>query len=334
MLNKKPANLWLSPYYHKKRDYSQNKTRNVPTKVTNNKKAVNTTVDEWDQISLQAIQQQNHNMIIQENSPYQHVQLVEATDLRLYLDEQLQFSSLDEHIYHEALVHPAFLFVPHASRVLIVGGGDGLALREVLKYQQVLHVDLVDLDPIVLNAAANNPNLVTLNKQSFYDSRANIHCQDANKFLTGNIPPYDIIIVDFPDPTNEITSNLYTVEFYTNIHRFLSDDGIIVCQSNSPEDTPIVYWSIAKTIQSAGFNVTSYHTIVPSFGDWGFHLASKTQLTRNNSRLQVQTITLRNNIEKLFSFPTSINSMKEQAIINSKQSLSLHETFLKEIKDL
>ncbi|WP_162595896.1 spermidine synthase [Bacillus sp. CGMCC 1.16541] len=335
MLNKKSSNLWLSAYYKKKQANSplkndanlNKKTKSSQQKLTN----PNKTVDEWDQLSLQAIQQQDHTMIIQENSPYQQVHLVEAADLRLYLDEQLQFSSLDEKIYHEALVHPAFMFAPHATRVLIVGGGDGLALREVLRHEQVSQADLVDLDPIVLNAAASNPNLSALNNQSFFDSRVTIYCQDANQYLKGMLQPYDIIIVDFPDPTNEITSKLYTVEFYNNLQRYLSDDGIIVCQSNSPEDTPVVYWSIAKTMEAAGLSTVGYHTIVPSFGDWGFHLASKTKLKVQTTNLPVQTRSLPT-IEKLFSFPTSIYNQRQNAIVNSEQALLLHKIFLKEIK--
>lgn len=121
----------------------------------------------------------------------------------MYLDEQLQFSSLDEHAYHEALVHPIFAASLSPRRILILGGGDGLALREVLKYKEVKEIDLVEIDADVVNAAMNVKELKKLNQRSFEDSRVTVHIQDAVDYLSLNSACYDIIIVDFPDPTNK-----------------------------------------------------------------------------------------------------------------------------------
>ncbi|WP_235183467.1 adenosylmethionine decarboxylase [Geobacillus genomosp. 3] len=286
--------------------------------------------DKWDQIGRQALLRGKHKLLWDEKSAFQHLQMIEAKDVRMYLDGQLQFSSLDEHIYHEALVHPAFTFVPTPSRVLILGGGDGLALREVLKYPSVKHVDLVDLDPAVLQAAKKSKKLAALNDSSLSDSRVAVHPQDAVDFLAANRTLYPLIIVDFPDPTDETTSSLYTTEFYTLLKRCLADDGVFVCQSASLDDTPIVFWSIGKTIESAGFHTLSYHTIVPSFGDWGFHIGAKTALSWEGRQAQIPCRTLPNPLRDLSRFPSTILAKKPLAIVNSKQHTVLHHLFKQE----
>ena len=124
-------------------------------------------LDVWDEISLKEIQAGEHTNLFKEKSNYQNINLVQVNDVRLYLDKQLQFSSVDEQIYHEALVHLIMSKVIDPKRVLILGGGDGLALREVLKYETVLHVDLVDLDGLMIDMARNVPELVSLNKSAF-----------------------------------------------------------------------------------------------------------------------------------------------------------------------
>lgn len=208
--------------------------------------------------------------------------MLQVSDIRLYLDKQLQFSSVDEQIYHEALVHPIMSKVIDPKRVLILGGGDGLALREVLKYETVLHVDLVDLDEAMITMARNVPEIVSLNKNAFFDNRVNVHVCDAKEFLNSPSSLYDVIIIDFPDPATELLSTLYTSELFARIATFLTKDGAFVCQSNSPADAPLVYWSIGNTIEHAGLTVKSYHTIFPSFGtDWGFHLATNSAYVLN-----------------------------------------------------
>lgn len=287
--------------------------------------------DKWDRIGLQSIVNGKHNNLLNVKSDFQNIHIVEARDVRMYLNEQLQFSSLDERIYHEALVHPAFSLARSRERVLIVGGGDGLAVREVLKYKDVRHVDLVDLDPEVLYAAKNNPSLASLNDYSLHDSRVKLHPLDAVKFLASNHSPYHIIIVDFPDPTDRIISDLYTIEFYSLLKRSLADDGLFVCQSNSPEDTPIVFWSIGKTIERAGFNTLSYHTIVPSFGDWGFHIGSSKSLSWSKKRVKVPHQTLPSKLKDMAQFPSKMLIGKSAAVVNTKKNSVLHDIFKKEI---
>ncbi|MBZ6023682.1 MULTISPECIES: polyamine aminopropyltransferase [Bacillus] len=293
-------------------------------------------LDVWDEISLKEIQAGEHTNLFKEKSDYQNINLVQVNDVRLYLDKQLQFSSVDEQIYHEALVHPIMSKVIDPKRVLILGGGDGLALREVLKYETVLHVDLVDLDGLMIDMARNVPELVSLNKSAFFDNRVNTHVCDAKEFLSSPSSLYDVIIIDFPDPATELLSTLYTSELFARIATFLTEDGAFVCQSNSPADAPLVYWSIGNTIEHAGLTVKSYHTIVPSFGtDWGFHIATNSAhvLDQIEQLYVVPTPrTLPSLLFPLFQFKEEHLEQRNFALLNSESNLILHQCYKKEME--
>jgi spermidine synthase len=280
--------------------------------------------NKYDAIGLIEILNGEHREVFNGKSKLQQIQLIEASDLRMYLNGQLQFSSLDERIYHEALVHPALTIASNKKHILILGGGDGLALREILKYPDVWKATLVDLDPLVLDAAKYVPNLVKLNEHSLHNFRVTVLQQDAASFLKFNHLRYDVIIVDLPDPTTKILSDLYTVEFYSLLGNSLSNDGVFVCQAHSLELTPLVYWSIGKTIESAGFQTLSYHTLVPSFGDWGFHLGSKKPIMWGEKQVQVPTRTLPSRLQDLSNFSPHMVEKKKLAIVNSKKNSSLH----------
>jgi spermidine synthase len=322
----RPTNAWLSPAFTHTNKPTQQQPQQQQQKDTTNEIA-----DLWDHIALKTLQQGKHKNLLKVKSDFQDIQIVEARDIRMYLNNQLQFSTLDERIYHEALVHPVFSLTRSRKRVLIVGGGDGLAVREVLKYKDVKHIDLVDLDPEVLKAAKHNSSLVAINESSLHDPRVKLHPMDAVKFLADNPTPYNIIIVDFPDPTDQIISDLYTTEFYSMLKRSLTNDGVFVCQSNSPEDTPIVFWSIGKTIEAAGFRTLSYHTIVPSFGDWGFHIGSPKSITWSGNRVEVPHQTLPSQLKDMSYFPYAMLAGKSKAVVNTKKNSNLHNIFKKEV---
>ncbi|RFS84814.1 polyamine aminopropyltransferase [Actinomadura spongiicola] len=200
------------------------------------------------------------------------VSLSGRPDLRLFLNGDLQFSSVDEYRYHESLVHPV-MPGPH-GRVLILGGGDGLALREVVRYNDVDSVTLVELDPEMLRLARTYGPIASLNRHAFDDPRVNVVAADAFSWLRGLNQQFDAIIVDMPDPDDVSTAKLYSVEFYGMVKRALAPGGRMVVQSGSPFFAPKSFWSIEKTIAAAGFTTTPYHVDVPSFGDWGYVLAS------------------------------------------------------------
>ncbi|MFC7373197.1 spermidine synthase [Fictibacillus iocasae] len=291
----------------------------------------NSNGDVWDKVGIQELLNGSHKKLYTGKSEFQDIFVVEATDIRMYLNEQLQFSSLDERIYHQALVHPAFHLSPSKKSVLILGGGDGLALREVFHYDEVEKVVLVDIDPKVIQTSKTVPAIVELNEGSLLDKRVTVTVQDAWEFVFSGTSTFDIIIVDFPDPAEEILARLYAVEMFRKLYSRLSDNGVIVCQSNSPSDAPSVYWSIGRTMKHAGFHTLGYHTIVPSFGDWGFHIGRKSVIKAEDD---FQTPFNRSvpSFQKMCEFPKSILSLSKNAELNSVKNLVLHELYADEME--
>ncbi|HVF29603.1 MAG TPA: polyamine aminopropyltransferase, partial [Pyrinomonadaceae bacterium] len=216
------------------------------------------------------------NIIYAKSSPYQRIVVTKGkTGYSLFLNGNLQFNSFDEYRYHEALVHPAF--AAHAGqgkRVLVLGGGDGLALREILKYKSVEAVQLVDLDPLMTGLSRALPAMAELNHHSFDDPRVSVANADAFVWLdNADLPPFDIAIVDFPDPNNFALGKLYTTRFYNLLKQRLTPDAAVVVQCTSPLIARNSYWSIIRTLEAVGFTVKPYQTSVPSFGVWGYALA-------------------------------------------------------------
>ena len=228
-----------------------------------------------DRISFKAEQSYFGDPVVyQSHSPYQRLVVTRwKDDTRLYINGNLQFSSRDEARYHEALVLPAMQMVPNAERVLILGGGDGLAAREVLKYPQVKNVTLVDLDPDMTATFRTSATLSALNQGSLSHPKMHIVNDDAAKWLEGSSEKFDVIIIDLPDPSNFSLGKLYSVPMYRLVARHLQPQGKIVVQSTSPYFAPNAYWSVVATLEAAGLSTAPYHVYVPSFGEWGFVLA-------------------------------------------------------------
>jgi spermidine synthase len=211
------------------------------------------------------------------SSPYQRIVVTRGpSGFHLFLNGNLQFSSADEYRYHEALVHPAMSIAGAPRRVLICGGGDGLALREVLRYPSVQHVTLVDLDPKMTSLSRAFPALADLNHHSFSDPRVHVINQDAMIWLAGNRDVYDAAIIDFPDPNNFALGKLFTTHFYKLLRQHLTADAAVAVQCTSPLFARRSYWCVIRTMEAAGLFVRPYQTTVPSFGVWGFALARRT----------------------------------------------------------
>lgn len=208
------------------------------------------------------------------STPYQRIVMTRGrAGFNLFLNGHLQFSSADEYRYHEALVHPAMLLQQNPKRVLVMGGGDGLALREILKYKSVEEIMLVDLDKEMTTLSDHFPPLGELNNHSFKDPRVRVINEDAMVWLERDGAPFDVAIVDFPDPNSYSVGKLYTTRFYRMLKKHLAPTASIAVQSTSPLFARQSYWCIVKTIEAAGFTVKPYQTAVPSFGVWGFTLA-------------------------------------------------------------
>lgn len=241
-------------------------------------------------------------VILSEHSKYQHIVVTKhRDDLRLFIDGNVQFSSKDEYRYHEALVHIPMSVATKKDNVLVLGGGDGLAVRELLKYKDT-KITLVDLDEAMVELCRTDKNISRLNENSLDSERLKVVIDDGYRFLENTEEKFDVIIVDLPDPNNESLNKLYSNIFYRLCSNALTDEGIMTVQSTSPYYATKAFWCINKTIESEGFYVKPYHLQVPAFGDWGFNMASKKEI-KNEIKMTVETKYLTNeNIKSLFNF--------------------------------
>lgn len=226
-------------------------------------------IQRWSEIAAYG-----ERVIYATSSPYQRLVLTRHDDdIRLYLNGNLQFSSRDEYRYHEALVHPAMGRVARPANVLILGGGDGLAAREVFRHPGVRSVTLVDLDPAMTRLFSQTGLLRALNGDALTDKRMHVVNADAFRWVRETQARFDVIIVDFPDPVDFSVGKLYTETFYRMLRPHLAPGGMAVIQSTSPLVAPAAFWTVAQTLEAAGFQTRPYHVYVPSFGEWGFILA-------------------------------------------------------------
>jgi spermidine synthase len=212
------------------------------------------------------------------DTPYQEIVVTEGVtlrgdpELRLYLNGDLQFSSTDEYRYHEALVHPAMTGAH--ERVLVLGGGDGMAAREVLRHDGVRSLTQVELDPAMTDLATGWDRLRALNDDSLLDPRVEVVAADAFAWLRTARERYDVVVVDMPDPDSVGTAKLYSQEFYSLLTNVLAPGARVVVQAGSPSWAPNTFWCIEAGMAAAGLRTLPYHVDVPSFGDWGFVLAT------------------------------------------------------------
>ena len=259
------------------------------------------------------------NIIYAESSPYQRIVVTKGkTGYALFLNGNLQFNSFDEYRYHEALVHPAFAaFGKDAKRILVLGGGDGLAIREILKYPSVEHIQLVDLDPLMTKIAQKVPALGELNKHALDDPKVHITNADAYVWLDQTeIEPFDIAVIDFPDPNNFALGKLYTTRFYNLLKQKLKPDSAIVVQTTSPLIARTSYWCIIKTLEAAGLSVKPYQTTVPTFGIWGYALAKQQPFETPNKLTENVELKFLNDqtFASMFEFSADTDLPKDEEI--------------------
>jgi spermidine synthase len=266
--------------------------------------------------------------VFSKSTPYQRIVVTrQGDDIRLFLNGNLQFSSRDEYRYHEALVHPLMAEVGHARRVLVLGGGDGLAVREILRYPSVQSITLVDLDPEVTSLFTRTPFLSALNGGALRSDKVRVINADAFVWLQSAHDTYDAVIVDFPDPSNYSIGKLFTQTFYRRLGAVMASDGWAVIQSTSPYVARQAFWCVAHTVAAAGLTPSAYHVFVPSFGEWGFVLAGHGSFhapAELPAGLRFLTPTV---IAQMFAFPpdmqetpTDINRLDNQVLVRYFES--------------
>ena len=264
-------------------------------------------------------------VVYSETSPYQRVVVTaSAQGVRLFLNGNLQFHSRDEYRYHEALVHPAMAAHGAARRVLVLGGGDGMAAREILKYPGVEQVTLVELDPHMTQLFSTSPMLRTLNGDALLSPKLKVVHADAFAWLEQSTETYDVIVVDFPDPTNFSIGKLYTSSFYRLVDQHLNASGYAVVQTTSPLVARKSFWTVATTLEAVGLSTTPYHAHVPSFGEWGFIIASRRPFRMPPSLPAGLRFLSTADLPALFDFPldmarvpTEVNRLSNQVLVQT-----------------
>jgi spermidine synthase len=210
-------------------------------------------------------------IIYQEQTRYQKIVVTQwKDDYWLFINGSTQFSTYDEERYHEPLVHPVMGLIKERKDILLLGGGDGLAAREILKYPDVENLTLVDLDPAMTRLARQDKIFLSINHGSLNDPRVRVVNQDAYQFIKNSGDLYDAVIVDLPDPKSVSLSLLYSLGFYKMVDKHLKPFGAMVTQSTSPLYSPEAFLCIKKTMEAAGFSTVPYQNSVPSMGQWGW----------------------------------------------------------------
>lgn len=273
-------------------------------------------------------------IVLNKTTKYQNLVLThdkQLDDYRLYINGNLQFSSLDEKIYHEHLVHPVMNISEQVNNVLVLGGGDGMAVRELLKYKDIKNITLVDLDKDMIDICTNNPVLASLNDSSFHNAKVrtglgdvkplnlkknlfmeediynpesrkydqkftelaevNVFTIDAYSFVKDYKDKiYDVVIIDFPDPSVIELNKLYSKEFFLHLKSIITPNTKIAIQSTSPYHAKDAFLCIGRTMESVGFKTLPYHHNVPSFGDWGWYIAWQGGVTPDQMNNRISSI--------------------------------------------
>ncbi len=277
-------------------------------------------------------------VIFEKLTRYQQIVITEWKDKHwLYLNNHQQLSTVDEWLYHEPLVHPVMNLTKTPHHVLVLGGGDGCAVREVLKYENVRLITLVDLDPDMTKLGLEHPVLREANQDALHDPKVKIINQDAYSYLAKTLDYFDVMIIDFPDPQNADLSRLYSLEFFKLCQKQLRPEGVLITQSGSPYYAPDAFKCIQRTLNAAGFSTLPLHNQVLTMGEWGWVIGSKyipqAQLKPILQRMEfknVQTRWLNNeSMQLITSFGKDLAPRQDSVEINTIHNPVLHTYYNK-----
>lgn len=204
----------------------------------------------------------------------QKISLVKKNnDYMLIINSQIQFTTKSEEIYHEALVHPAFGSVTNPKTCLILGGGDGLAAKQIFKHYPSVEVTLVDFDKNITDLFTYDPVMTEINEGAM--SKCKVINADAFEYVWDDENKYDVIICDFPDPDTDIFNKLYSKELYERLNNMLVPNGVMAVQSGSLVPNSKCFKCIKHTLLNSGFSVMSFYTPT-TYGELVYNVCSKT----------------------------------------------------------
>ena len=273
-------------------------------------------------------QKYRDRVVFEKQTPYQKIVITQWKDHHwLYLNGNEQFSSYDEERYHEPLVHPAMSLSGSRENILILGGGDGLAAREALKYFEVKSIVVVDIDPAITEMGQTHPIFLNLNKDALNHPRVKIVNQDAYKYLKESKRLYDVVIIDLPDPKTIGLARLYSSQFYRLVVRHLSRGGVVVTQATSPFFSKRAFLSILKSMRSVGVPAVAYHNHIPTLGEWGWVLGMNApNLAASQLKLQLTKLEF-SDIETEFLNPDAMLSMLHfgKGILDGLEEISVND---------
>ena len=278
-------------------------------------------------------------VVLQQQTPYQKLVITKwKNDYWFYINGNQQLCTRDEKMYHEPMVLPAMKIHPHPKNILILGGGDGCAVREVLKFSSVESITLVDIDKKVTELARAHPIFTQMNKNALNDSKVQILHEDAFSYMAQQKQSFDILILDFPDPKTVELSRLFSLELYKNCFYALRPNGLIVAQAGSPYYATKAFYCIQNTIRSAGFYTVPLHNQIPTLGEWGWIVGAK-QIDESTLTKRIQNIDLQNiktlwlnkeSLKLITSFGKPIIPIDTAKIqVNSIQNPILYQYYLK-----
>jgi spermidine synthase len=246
---------------------------------------------------------ENKKTIFETNSKYQKIEIFENETFGRYLrlDRGIQTCESDEYLYHEPLVHVPMIAHPNPKTVLIVGGGDGGVLKQVLKHNTIKKVDMVELDEEVVNVSKKY--LKKIHENSFENKKANIIIDDGIEFMKKTKNKYDIIILDLTDPDTSIVTFLYTKKFYDLVKSKLNKDGIISIQTEVPYMVSDIHVRILKTLMKSFKIVRPYYNYIPTYGTiHGFASCSDKYDTKKLEKNEIDKRIKKRNLKKLKMF--------------------------------
>lgn len=209
-------------------------------------------------------------------TPFQHIRILdtEALGKILLLDGHIQLASIDERAYHEALVHIPLLSLDRPKRALVVGGGDGGVLRELVKHGSLETIDLVEIDAGVIETCSRH--LPELNGGAFDDPRVHLHIADAFEFMKLVRAPYDFMVLDITDvyegEDGALSEQLFTPEFYDDCREAMSPDGMLVTQADNHVFCPYSMEGIVRALKPHFANLGAFQALVPSFGGYSAYV--------------------------------------------------------------